>query len=41
MKGCHIGFRVESLGSKLLKGGYTRDYVGDYCRRYCGGILGV
>ena len=31
-----MGFRVQR--SKILKGGYRDDYIGDY---YYGGILGV
>ena len=29
-----IGFRISSLGSKILKGGNTRDYVGEHFRGY-------
>ena len=32
-------FRVEGLGSKLLKGGLYRDYIGEYYRGYLGGYL--
>ena len=27
-----LGLRVEGLGSKLLKGGYMEDYIGEYVR---------
>ena len=27
-------YRVEGLGSKLLKGGYVGDYMGEYYRAY-------
>ena len=32
-----LGFRIQGLGSKLLKGGYIGDYIWDYYRGYKGG----
>ena len=32
--GDNIGFRIEGLGSELLKGGYVGDYIVDYYRGY-------
>ena len=27
-------YRIQGLGSKLLKGGYKGDYIGEYYRGY-------
>ena len=34
-----MGFRVYGLGSKLLKGAYIGDCIGDYYRAYQGDTM--